>query len=58
MEDYTGDFEKIGSMLIGEIERKTNFRFKNVDDFETCFIAMDNSGYDIVDLVFTGWSYE
>ena len=34
-EDYTGDFELIGSMLVGEIEQKTNIRFKNVDDFES-----------------------
>ena len=32
LEDYTGDFELIGSMLVGEIEQKTNIRFKNVDD--------------------------
>ena len=35
LEDYTGDFELIGSMLIGELEQKSNIRFKNVDDFET-----------------------
>ena len=29
LEDYTGDFEIIGSMLIGEIEQKTNVRLKN-----------------------------
>ena len=28
LEDYTGDFELIGSMLVGEIEQKTNIRFK------------------------------
>ena len=28
LEDYTGDFELIGSMLIREIEQKTNIRFK------------------------------
>ena len=33
----------IESMLAGEIEqKKTNFRFKNIDDFETLIIAIDN----------------
>ena len=27
LEDYTGHFELISSMLIGEIEQKTNIRF-------------------------------
>ena len=34
LEDDTGDFELIRSILIGEIEYKANSRFKNVDDFE------------------------
>ena len=32
--------------MIGEIEQKTNFRFKNVDDFETYINATDKAGYD------------
>ena len=55
LEDYTGDFELIGSMLIGEIEQKTNMRFKNTDDFETYINAKDNGGYDSEDVIFTGW---
>ena len=35
LEDYTGDFELIGSMLVGEVEQKTSIRFKSVDDFES-----------------------
>ena len=42
-------------MLFGEIEQKTNIRFKNVDDFETYINAIDNSGYDSEDVIFTGW---
>ena len=34
LEDYTGDFELIGKMIIGSVEHKTNIRFKNMDDFE------------------------
>ena len=55
LEDYTGDFELIGYMLVGEIEQKTNIRFKNVDDFESYINAIDNSGYDCEDVIFTGW---
>ena len=58
LEDYTGDFELIGSMLVGEIKQKTNIRFKNVDDFENYINAIDNSGYDSDDVTFTGWLYK
>ena len=58
LEDHTGDFELIGSMLVGEVEQKTNFRFKNVDDFESYINAIDNSGYDSEDVNFKGWLYK
>ena len=58
LEDYTGDFELIGSMLVGEIEQKTNIRFKNIDDFENYINAIDNGGYDSEDVIFTGWLYK
>ena len=58
LEDYKGDFELIGSMLVGEIEQKTNIRFKNVDDFESYINAIYNSGYDSEDVIFTGWLYK
>ena len=52
--DYTGDFELIGFMLIGETEQKTNIRFKSADDFDTYINAIDNGGYDSDDVIFTG----
>ena len=52
LEDYTGDFELIGSMLVGEVEQKMNIRFKNVDDFESYINAIDNSGNDSEDVFF------
>ena len=58
LEKYTGDFELIGSMLVGEVEQKTNIRFKNVDDFESYINAIDNSGYDSEDVIFTGWWFQ
>ena len=44
-------------MLVGEIEQKTNIRFKNIDDFETYINAVD-VGYDSDDVFFTRWLYE
>ena len=58
LEDYTGDFGFIGSMLIGEIEQKTNIGFKNVDGFETYINAIDDSGYDSGDVIFKGRLYK
>ena len=57
LKDYTGDFELIGSILVGEIEQKKDISFKNVDDFETNINAIDISGYDSEDVIFTKWLY-
>ena len=57
LQDFTGDFELIGSVLIGEIEQKTN-RFKIVDDFETHINAIENGGYDSEDVSSIGWLYK
>ena len=48
----------IGSLLIGEIEQKTNFRSKKIDDFETFINAIERCGHDSDDVVFTGWLYK
>ena len=58
LENYTGDFGLIGSMLIGELKQKTNIRFKNVDDFQNCINAIYNAGYDSDDVIFTVWLYK
>ena len=58
LENYTGDFELIGSMLIGELEQKTNIRIKNVDDFENYINAIDRAGYVSDDVIFTDWLYK
>ena len=58
LEDYTGDFGMIGSMLIGEIEQKTNIARKKVDDFENYINTIDDSDYDSEDVSFAGWLYK
>ena len=57
LEDYTGDFELIGKMIIGPIEHKTNIRFKNMDDFERYINAIDID-YDSEHVIFTGYVYK
>ena len=57
LEDYTGDFELIGKMIIGPIEHKTNIRFKNMVDFERYINAIDIY-YDSEDVIFTGYVYK
>ena len=57
LQDYTGDLELIGKMIIGPIEHKTNIRFKNMDDFERYINAIDVD-YDSEDVTFTGYVYK
>ena len=57
LQDYTGDFELNGKMIIGPIEHKTNIRFKNMDDFERYINAIDVD-YDSEDVTFTGYVYK
>ena len=55
MEVFTGDFEMIGKIIIGEMEQKTNNRFRNTADYESYINTIDISSYDSDDVVFTGW---
>ena len=57
LQDYTGDFELNGFMIIGLIEHKMNIRFKNMDDFESYMNAIDVD-YDSEDVIFTGYIYK
>ena len=54
--DHTCDFEIVGSMLIGEMYRRTNIRFRHFDDFETFINAIDVN-YDSAVVIFTRWLY-
>ena len=57
LEDYTGDFDLIGKMIIGPVEHKTNIRFKNIYDFERYINAIDID-YDSEDVIFSGNVYK
>ena len=55
--DYTGDFELNRKMIIGLIERKTYYRFKNMNSFERYINTIDVD-YDSEDVTFTGYIYK
>ena len=57
IQDYKGDFELNGKMVIGPIEHKTNIRFKNMDDFERYINSIDVD-YDPEDGTITGYVYK
>ena len=57
LQDYTGDFELNGRMIMGPVEYKTNIRFKNMDDFEKYINAIDVD-YDSEDVIFTGYVHK
>ena len=57
LSDYTINFEKIGKLIIREMEQKTNFGFRNVEDFETYINAIDVD-YDSEDVFVIGCLYK
>ena len=57
LQDFAGDFELNGLMIIGLIEHKTNIRFKIMDDFGSYINAIDVD-YDSEDVTFTGYVYK
>ena len=57
LQDYTGDFELNGLLIIGHNELETNSRFKNMDHFES-YMNTINVDYDSEDVIFTGYFYK
>ena len=57
LQDYTGDFELNGKMIIGPVEHRTKITFKNMDDSERYINAIDVD-YDSEDVTFTGYVYK
>ena len=50
MIDYTGEFEMVVSLKVGDEIRQTHIRFRNIDDYESYIHAIDE-GYDAEDAV-------
>ena len=56
--DYAGDFELIGSMLIGDIKQKAKNRFKNIDVLSTYNNSIEKGSNDSDDAIFKGWLFK
>ena len=54
---YTGAFEMVGKLKIGDQIRHTNKRFGNMDDFEGYINSIDQN-YDSEDAIFNGYIYK
>ena len=55
--EYTGEFEMVGKLSLGDQIRQTHIRFRNIDDFESYINAIDE-GYEAEDAVFNGYFYK
>ena len=57
LQDYTGDFELYGLMIMGHVQYEASIRFKKMDHFESYINAIDID-YDSEDVNFTGYIYK
>ena len=55
--DYTGEFEMVGNLSLGDPIIKTHKRFGNMDDFERYINAIDE-GNEAEDAIFNGYNYK
>ena len=54
---YTGEFEMVGNLKVGDQIRQTHIIFRNFDDYESYINAIDE-GYDAEDTIFNGYIYK
>ena len=52
--DYADEFEMVGSLKNGYQTRQTDFRFRNITDYEAYINSIDE-GYDAEDAIFNGF---
>ena len=55
--DYSGEFEMIGNLKIGDQIRQTRIRFRNISDYEAYINSIDHD-YDSEDAIFNGYIYK
>ena len=55
--DYTGDFETVGNLKVGDQIRQTHIRFRNIDDYESYINAFDEI-CDAEDAIFNRFIYK
>ena len=54
--DYTGEFEMVGNLKVGDHIRDTRVRFRNINDYEVYINKIDQD-YESDDAVFNGYIY-
>ena len=52
-----GEFEMVGNLKVGDQNRQTHMRFRNIVDYEAYINAIDE-GYDAEDAIFNGYIYK
>ena len=55
--DYTGDFEMVSTLKVGDQTRQTHIRFRNVTEYETNINVFDQV-YESEDAIFKGYLYK
>ena len=55
--DYTGEFEMVGNLKVGDHIRDTRVRFRNIIDYEAYINKIDQD-YESDDAVFNGYIYK
>ena len=54
--DYTGEFEMVGNLKVGDQIRQTHIRFRNITDYEAYVNSIDQD-YDSEDAIFNVYIY-
>ena len=57
LQDYEGEFEMDGNLIVGDQGRRTHIRFRNISDYEAYINAIDQD-YDSEDAIFNGYIYK
>ena len=57
LRDYTGEFQMVGKLSIGDHFRETHTRFRNITDYQHYLNSIDE-GYDTEDAIFNGYIYK
>ena len=57
LQDYTGEFEMVGKLSVGDEIRETHIRFRNITDYEAYINAIDEA-YVAEDAIFKSYIYK
>ena len=58
VKNYSGVFELVATMFLGETSWKTHIRFRSSNDFEIYIIRFDENGHESDDAIFTGYNHK